>query len=145
MYGHIKLLSKWKEQLIQRSPNPITLVSMRHFKSKATPINDTDYSCIINIAYRFIGGGKDGAMGLQPNLILRVLHRVFIFYHRNIFFCQLAPPNLTTFLHLCIGSHHTTTHQTNTHTQTNTQSNVPHRINFKKSRGSQLKGSVPLV
>ena len=33
-----------------------------------------------------IGGGKGGAMGLQPHLILRVLHRIFIFYHRNIFF-----------------------------------------------------------
>ena len=34
----------------------------------------------------FIGSGKGGAMGLQPHLILRVLHRIFIFYHRNIFF-----------------------------------------------------------
>ena len=33
-----------------------------------------------------IGGRKDGAMGLQPHLILRVLHRILIFYHRNIFF-----------------------------------------------------------
>ena len=33
-----------------------------------------------------IGGGKGGAMGLQPHLILRCLHRILIFYHRNIFF-----------------------------------------------------------
>ena len=33
-----------------------------------------------------IGGGKGGAMGLQPHLNLRVLHWMFIFYHRNIFF-----------------------------------------------------------
>ena len=39
-----------------------------------------------NIAMWPIGGGKGGAMGLQPHLILRVLHRILIFYHRNIFF-----------------------------------------------------------
>ena len=33
-----------------------------------------------------IGGGKGGGMGLKPHLILRVLHRILIFYHRNIFF-----------------------------------------------------------
>ena len=33
-----------------------------------------------------IGGGKGGAMGLQPHLILRILHRNFILYHRNILF-----------------------------------------------------------
>ena len=33
-----------------------------------------------------IGGGKGGAMELQPHLILSVLHRMFIFYHRNVFF-----------------------------------------------------------
>ena len=33
-----------------------------------------------------IGGGKGGAMGLQPHLILRMLHRILIFYHRDIFF-----------------------------------------------------------
>ena len=31
-----------------------------------------------------IGGGKGGAMGLQPHLILRVLHRILIFYYKSI-------------------------------------------------------------
>ena len=40
----------------------------------------------INQAHTIIGSGKGGAMGLQPHLILRVLHWILIFYHRNIFF-----------------------------------------------------------
>ena len=39
-----------------------------------------------NITIINTGGGKGGAMGLQPYLILRVLHWIFNFYHRNIFF-----------------------------------------------------------
>ena len=41
-------------------------------------------------------------MGLQPHLILRVLHRILIFYHRN-FFSKIAPPDLANFLRHCSG------------------------------------------
>ena len=34
---------------------------------------------IIEDDYDIIGGGKGGAMGLQPHLILYVLHRISIF------------------------------------------------------------------
>ena len=34
----------------------------------------------------YIGGGKGGAMGLQPHLILRVLHSILILYRRSIIF-----------------------------------------------------------
>ena len=37
-------------------------------------------------ASQSIGGRKGGAMGLQLHLILRVLHRILIFHHRDIFF-----------------------------------------------------------
>ena len=37
------------------------------------------------VVLKYIGGRKGGAMGLEPHLILRVLHRILV-YHRNIFF-----------------------------------------------------------
>ena len=39
-----------------------------------------------------IGGGKGGAMGLQPHLISGVLHRILIFYHIEIFSFQENSP-----------------------------------------------------
>ena len=50
MYSHIKLLLKWKEQLIQQYPNPLRLSSIN---SIATPTNDTDYGCHINLVEIF--------------------------------------------------------------------------------------------
>ena len=52
-----------------------------------------------------INGGKSGAMGLQPHLILRMLYRILIFYHGNISFSKLAPPGLAIFLHHCMCVH----------------------------------------
>ena len=42
--------------------------------------------CPLETALMVLGGRKGGAMGLQPHLILRMPHRILIFYHRNIFF-----------------------------------------------------------
>ena len=46
----------------------------------------------------YTGGGKGGAMELQPHLILRVHHSI-LFFTIEIFSYLLAPPGLTTFLH----------------------------------------------
>ena len=42
------------------------------------------YTFTVFLSYTHIGGGK-GGYGLQLHLILRVLHRILMFYHRNIF------------------------------------------------------------
>ena len=65
-----------------------------------------------------IGGGKDGAMWLQPHLILRVLHIILIFTI-EIFSCQSIsptwfghlPPLLVTPYYISIAAfHHSTIH-----------------------------------
>ena len=45
-----------------------------------------------------IDGGNGGAMGLQPQLILRVLHRIFLLPWKYFLFSTLAPPDFTIFL-----------------------------------------------
>ena len=39
-----------------------------------------------------IDGGKGRAVGLKPHLILRVIHRILIFYYRNIFVAKSISP-----------------------------------------------------
>ena len=46
----------------------------------------------LNIYISYISGRKGGAMGLQSHLILRVLHRILIFYHREIYSLQYIIP-----------------------------------------------------
>ena len=43
------------------------------------------YECMFACMCTYVDGGKGGAMGLQPHLILRVL---LIFYHGSIFSIQ---------------------------------------------------------
>ena len=52
---------------------------------------DGKYMYLVYFYTALIGSGKDGAMGLQPLLFLRVIHRVLIFYHG--IFSKLAPPS----------------------------------------------------
>ena len=47
--------------------------------------HQTPSETAVDMLLQGIGGRKGGAMGLQPYMILRVLHRILTFTHRNIF------------------------------------------------------------
>ena len=55
------------------------------------------YACACVCVYGGIGGGKGGAMGLQPHLILRVLHSI-LFFTIEIFSCLSISPTWFDYL-----------------------------------------------